>query len=139
MISQIFFKHRRLEQLLTIFTSKAGPTFIKKMDEAFQNLQVEASHHYNQGLQLKEPLTTTGQEIEKMLMHMEIKQLKEKLSQINEDYEGQIKIAIKLQDQLSTLKATVSETTKFKQVAEEECTPLHQIINNQNQLLKENN
>lgn len=104
MIFQICFTHQRLEQLLTIFTTKAGPTFIKKIHEAFQNLQVEASHHYNQGLRLKEPFTNTEQKIEKRLLHMEIKQLKDKLSWVNEDYEGQIKIAFELRDQLSTLK-----------------------------------
>lgn len=87
------------------------------MDESFQNLQVEASQHYNQGLRLKEPLTTNKKETEKGLFHIGIKQLKKKLSQVNEDYKGQIKISFKLHDWLSTLKATVSEITKSKHAA----------------------
>ena len=66
------------------------------MDEAFQRLHVEASHHYNQSLRLKEPLTTDEKGVEKGLLHIEIKQLQKKLSQINEHYEGQIEITFEL-------------------------------------------
>ena len=48
MVNQICFTHRRLEQLLTTFTSQAGSEFVKKMDDEFQKLQVEANQQYNQ-------------------------------------------------------------------------------------------
>ena len=108
MIDQICHTHRRLEQLLITFTTKASPKFIKKMDEEFQKIQVEAIRHYNQGIRLKEPLTATEDAVEKGLLHGEVKTLKQQLSTLNEDYEAQIEIEFDLQDKLTALEETLA-------------------------------
>ena len=115
MLNQICFTHRRLEQLLTTFTSKAGPEFVKKMDDEFQKLQVEATRHYQQGLRLKEPLTTNEQEIEKGLLHIEVQTLTKQLATLTEDYEGQIEMSFELQEQISTLEAQIVSLAEAKQ------------------------
>ena len=108
MIDQICHTHRRLEKLLVTFTSKASPKFIKKMDEEFQKIQVEAIRHYNQGLRQKEPLTTDESAVERGLLHGEVETLKRQLATLNEDYEAQIEIAFDLQDKLTTLEETLA-------------------------------
>ena len=121
MINQICFTHRRLEQLLITFTRKAGPTFVKEMDEEFQQLQVEANQHYNQNLRLKEPLTTNEHAVEKGLLHTQIKELKKELTTLNEGYADQVEMVFELQDQLSTAEGMVASLTEAKRSQQEQC------------------
>lgn len=114
MLNQICFTHRRLEQLLKTFTSKAGSNFVKKMDDEFQKLQAEATQHYNQGQRLKEPLTANEQEMEKGLLHMEIRKLTQQLATLNESYDEQIEVSFELQDQLTTVEGTLATLTEAK-------------------------
>ena len=121
MINQICFTHRRLEQLLTAFTSQAGPEFVKKMDEEFQRLQVEANQQFNQNLKLKEPLTTNEHVVEKGLLHTQIKELKKELATLNEGYADQVEMVFELQDQLSTAEGMVASLTEAKRSQQEQC------------------
>ena len=107
MVAQISHTHRRLEQLLVTFTSKAPPHFIKQMDEEFHKIQIKALQQYNQGLRLKEALTTDENAVEKGLLHIEISTLKQQLRELNESYETQIEVSFDLQDQLATLEGTM--------------------------------
>ena len=120
MINQICFTHRRLEQLLVTFTRKAGAKFVKRMDDEFQNLQVEANQHYQQSLRLKEPLTTNEQEIEKGLLHIEIKRLTKELTHLKEGYAEQVEIVFELQDQLSASEGIVADLTKTNRAQQEQ-------------------
>ena len=121
MVNQICFTHRRLEQLLTAFTSQAGPEFVKKMDDEFQQLQVEANQQYNQNLRLKEPLTTNEHAVEKGLLHIEINKLKKELATLNEGYAEQVEMVFELQDQLSASEGVVAALTKENRVQQEQC------------------
>lgn len=118
LLDQICHTHRRLEQLLITLTSKAPPEFIKKMDAEFHKMQEEALHHYNQGLRLKEPLTTSEEALEKSLMHIEIKTLKQKLATLNEEYDEQIELSFELQDQVSTLEGTLANLRAHAQATQ---------------------
>ena len=124
MINQICFTHRRLEQLLTTFTSKAGPEFIQKMDDEFQKLQTEATSHYKQGLREKESLTENEHAVEKGLLHTQIKELKKELATLNESYADQVEMVFELQDQLSTSEATVVSLTEAQRSEQEKCEQL---------------
>ena len=114
MVNHICFAHRRLEQLLTTLTSKAGPEFVKRMDAEFHELQTEATNHYNQSLRLKEPLTTKEQEVEKGLLHIEIGKLKKELATLNENYDEQIEVSFELQNQLTIADETLATLTVAK-------------------------
>lgn len=106
MIDQIGHTHRRLEQLLVTFTTKASQKLIKKMDEEFYRIQVEAIRHYNQGLRLKEPLISDENAVEKGLLHSKVETLKQQLFNLNKDYKAQIEIVFDLQDKLITMEET---------------------------------
>ena len=121
MINQICFAHRRLEQLLTTFTSKAGPEFVQKMDAEFHKLQTEAINHHNQNLRLQEPLTTNEHAVEKGLLHTQIKELKKELATLNEGYADQVEMVFELQDQLSTAEGMVASLTEAKRSQQEQC------------------
>lgn len=114
MINQICFTHRRLEQLLITFTRKAGSKFVKEMDDEFQKLQVEATNHHNQGQRLKEPLTSNEQEVEKGLLHMEIRKLNKELATLNEGYTEQVETVFELQDKLTAAEEVVASLTESK-------------------------
>ena len=134
MVDQICHAHRRLEQLLVTFTSKASPNFIKKMDAEFHKLQIEALQHYNQGLRLKEPLTATEDAVEKGLLHIEVNTLKQQLQELTENYEAQIEISFDLQDQLTTLEDTMTSLRATHQKQQE----AHQQLKENAQSQKEN-
>ena len=133
MINQICFTHRRLEQLLTTFTSKAGEKFVKKMDDEFQQLQVQANQHYNQSLRLKEPLTTNEHAVEKGLLHAEIRKLNKELATLNEGYAEQVEMVFELQDQVSVLEGTVASLTEAKSTQQAECDQLNEELTQQRQ------
>ena len=136
MINQICFTHRRLEQLLTTFTSKAGEKFVKKMDDEFQELQVQANQHYNQGLRFKEPLTTNEHEVEKSLLHIEIRKLKKELTTLNEGYAEQVEMVFELQDQLSTSEGMVTSLTEARRVQQAQCDQMTGEMSEQNRKLE---
>ena len=121
MVNQICFTHRRLEQLLTTFTSQAGSEFVKKMDDEFQKLQVQADQQYNQNLRLKEPLTTNEHAVEKGLLHAEISKLKKEITTLNEGYAEQVEMVFELQDQLSASEGVVATLTKENKFQQEQC------------------
>ena len=123
-LNQICFTHRRLEQLLTAFTSQAGPEFVKRMDEEFQQLQVEANQQFNQNLRLKEPLTTNEHAVEKGLLHTQIKELKKELANLKEGYTDQVEMVFELQDQLSTSEGTIASLTEAHRSQQEQCEQL---------------
>jgi hypothetical protein len=133
MLNQICFTHRRLEQLLTTFTSQAGPEFVKKMDDEFQQLQVEADQHYNQNLRLKEPLTTNEHAVEKGLLHTEISKLKKELATLNEGYADQVEIVFELQDQLSASEDMVASLTEAKRSQQEQYDQMTREVAKQSQ------
>ena len=116
MINQICFAHRRLEHLLTTFTSKAGSEFIKTMDDEFQKIQQEATLRFNQGLRERESLMENEHAIEKGLLHIEIRRLTKELANSNEGYENQIEIAFELQNQLTTAETMLVSLTEAKRV-----------------------
>lgn len=112
---------------------------MKKMDDEFQRLQVEVLQCYNQGPRLKEPLRANEKEVEKGLLHIEIKQLQHWLTQLNEDYKGQIEISFELEDQLSTLENTVTTLNESKHTLQKDHDRLTNIIKNQKQHLEASN
>lgn len=136
MIDQICHTHRILEQPLVTFTTKASPNFIKKMDEEFQKIQVEAIRHYNQGLRLKEPLTSDENAVEKGLLHSEVESLKQQLSNLNEDYRAQIEVDFDLQDKLTTLEETLATFRTTQQEQRELGHQMTEIIQRQKENLE---
>ena len=135
MVNQICFTHRRLEQLLTTFTKKAGSEFIKTMDSEFQKITQEATHQFNQGLKEKEALTENEHAVEKGLLHIEIRKLTKELATLNEGYAEQIEMVFQLQDQLTTAETTFATLTdahrtqqiKFDQVTEDLAKQNHKL------------
>jgi hypothetical protein len=118
MIDQICFTHRRLEQLLTTFTRKAGSKFVKTMDAEFHKIQQEATHQFNQNLREKEALTDNEHAVGNGLLQMEIRKLTDQLAALNENYDEQIEVSFDLQDQLTMAEealVTLTETNKRQQ------------------------
>ena len=136
MVDQICHTHRRLEQLLVTFTSKASPNFIKKMDAEFHKMQIEALRHYNQGLRLQEPLTATEDAVEKGLLHTEVNTLKQQLQELTENYEAQIEISFDLQDQLTTLEDTMTSLRATHQKQQEAHQQLKEVAESQKENLE---
>ena len=136
MINQICFAHRRLEQLLITFTSKAGPEFVRKMDDEFQKLQAEATSYHNQGQRLREPLTDNEHAVEKGLLHMEIRKLKKELATLNESYDEQIEVSFELQNQLTTAEETLATLTEAKRTQQANFDQLSEDLSQQNQRLE---
>ena len=133
MIAQISHTHRRLEQLLTTFTSKAPPNFIRKMDEEFHKIQVEAIRHYKQAQ--KEPLTTNENAVARGLLQGEVETLKRQLTTLNEEYEAQIEISFDLQDQLTALEETMLSLRTTHQKQHEDYQQMQEDLKNQNKNL----
>lgn len=131
MLNQICFTHRRLEQLLTTFTKKAESKFIKKMDEEFQKLQTEANHCFTRSMRIKEPFNTKELEAENGLLLIENKRLTQKLTALNEDYERQIEMSFELQDNLSTVEATMATLTEYQRVQQEKCDQMVELTSKQ--------
>ena len=136
MVNQICFTHRRLEQLLTTFTRKAGSKFVKKMDDEFQNLQVEANRHYNQNLRLQEPLTANEHVVEKGLLHIEIKKLTKELATLNANYDDQIEVSFDLQDQLSKAEEALATLTDAKTMQQTKIDQMTEDLDRQNHRLE---
>ena len=136
MVDQICHTHRRLEQLLVTFTSKASPNFIKKMDAEFHKMQIEALRHYNQGLRLQEPLTATEDAVKKGLLHTEVNTLKQQLQELTENYEAQIEISFDLQDQLTTLEDTMTSLRATHQKQQEAHQQLKEVAESQKENLE---
>ena len=136
MVDQICHTHRRLEQLLVTFTSKASPNFIKKMDAEFHKMQIEALRHYNQGLRLQEPLTATEDAVEKGLLHTEVNTLKKQIQELTENYEAQIEISFDLQDQLTTLEDTMTSLRATHQKQQEAHQQLKEVAESQKENLE---
>jgi hypothetical protein len=135
MINQICFTHRRLEQLLTTFTSKAGPEFIQRMDDEFQKLQTEATSHYKQGLKEKESLTENEHAVEKGLLRVEIRKLTEQIAALNENYDEQIEVSFDLQDQLTTAEGALATLTETNRTQQATCDQLTADLDRQNNRL----
>ena len=135
MINQICFTHRRLEQLLTTFTSKAGSEFIKTMDAEFHKIQQEATQQFKQNLREKEALTDNEHAVGKSLLQIEIRKLTVQLAALNESYDEQIEMSFDLQDKLTTAEealATLTETNRTQQVR---CNELTTDLDRQNNRL----
>ena len=137
MINQICFTHRRLEQLLTTFTRKAGSEFIKTMDDEFQKLQQEATYHFNQSSREKESLTENEHAVEKGLLHIEVRRLTKELATLNEGYEHQIEVAFELQEQLTTAETMLASLTEAKNAQQKQCDQLNEELTQKHLKLEE--
>lgn len=104
------------------------------MDDKFQKMQEGASQHYNQGLRLKKPLTTNKDIVEKGLLHIEIKALKQQLTILNEDYEGHIEVSFNLHNKLFTLEGMLAALKTPKQNQHKQCKQMTKTIRGQQHL-----
>lgn len=56
LVDQIFSTYKRIENLLVTLTSSAPKVFIKRMDQEFHSMQLQASKQYLQTLRGKEKI-----------------------------------------------------------------------------------
>ena len=132
MINQICFAHRRLEQLLKTFTSKAGPEFIKTMDDEFHKIQQEANKQFNQGLREQESLTENEHAVEKGLLHIEVRRLTKEIDTLKEDYGRQVEITFELQEQLTTSETMMAALTEAKKAQQQQYDGLNEELTKAN-------
>ena len=124
MINQICFAHRRLEQLLTTFTRKAGPEFIKTMDDEFHKIQQEANFQFDHASREKETLSEDEHAVEKGLLHTEIRRLTKELATVTEAYDHQIEVTFEVQEQLTASEEMLVSLREAKEAQQEKCNQL---------------
>ena len=124
LVDQICSTHKRIENLLVTLTSRAPRAFIKRMDQEFHEMQLQASQQYLQTLRGKEKIQEQDLLLENGILKSHLTRLQREHQKADETSTNYIEANFQLEQEMADMEALNSqnqqEITNLKQTKEED-------------------
>lgn len=126
LVDQIFSTYKRIENLLVTLTSSAPKVFIKRMDQEFHSMQLQASKQYLQTLRGKEKIQEQDLLLENGILKSHLTSLQQEHLRAEEKSTNYIEANFQLEQKMADMDALNTqyqqEITKLKRTKEEDET-----------------